>query len=103
MFHFHHADNHRNVKLHTTLPASSIISTAVQKHATFLDTVGRTSVVIRARNLVDEFRDREVVVAYEVALTARLRKPLVVFASAVLLFFGWAIVSRVEVKFSRKR
>ena len=76
--------------------------TALESHSTFLDTIGRPIVVIRARNLVDEHRDREVWVSYEVPLNAQLRKPLVVFVSALAGFVVWIAVARVEVRFRRK-
>jgi len=91
-----------NVRFHTNLPPSSIVLTALESHSTFLDTIGRPIVVIRARNLVDEHRDREVWVSYEVPLNAQLRKPLVVFVSALAGFVVWIAVARVEVRFRRK-
>ena len=93
----------RNIKIDTTLPASAVVSTAVESHSTFLDTAGRACVVIRARNLVDEFRDRDVLVSYEVPWRAMLRKPAVVFIGALAGYVVWSIVSRFEVRFSRKR
>jgi len=90
------------VRLHTSLPPSSIVDTVISTHKTFLDTVGRTAVTIRARNLVDEFRDREVVVLYRLPLAASLRKPAVIFASAFAVFVAWSIISRVEFKFWSK-
>ncbi|KAK4162563.1 Dolichyl-diphosphooligosaccharide--protein glycosyltransferase subunit 1 [Cladorrhinum sp. PSN259] len=81
-----------NVKYHTSIPTQSITAADVEIHKTFLDTIGRTVLVIKARNLVDEFRDRELVVSYEVPLLASLRKPLVVFGSAVAVFVSaWAL------------
>jgi oligosaccharyltransferase complex subunit alpha (ribophorin I) len=89
-----------NIRLHTTLPATTITSIAIETHRTFLDTLGRPAIVVRAHNLVDELRDRDVVVAYEVPLAAQLRKPVVVFASAMVVFAAWAVVGRMEVRFS---
>ncbi len=64
--------------------------------------MGRTAVVIEARNLVDDFRDREVVVSYDYSLLASLRKPLVVFTSVLGLVVVAYIVGGVELKFSKK-
>lgn len=90
-----------NVKYYTSIPASSIVKSEVTLHKTYLDTVGRTAVVIEAHNLADDFRDREVVVAYDYPLLASVRKPLVIFSSALAVFAAvWAIGS-VDLKFSK--
>ncbi|KAL2756332.1 hypothetical protein ACRALDRAFT_1081766 [Sodiomyces alcalophilus JCM 7366] len=81
-----------NVKFYTNIPSSSITEASVGITRTYLDTVGRTSVTIKAQNLVDEFRDREVYVSYDYSTTSALRKPVVIFSSVLLLFVaGWAI------------
>ena len=71
-------------------------------HKTYLDTLGRTTLTITARNLVDEFRDRELIVSYEYPFAAGLRKPLVVFVCMLGLFVTAWVVGGVEVKFSKK-
>ncbi|KAK4240783.1 Dolichyl-diphosphooligosaccharide--protein glycosyltransferase subunit 1 [Achaetomium macrosporum] len=93
-----------NVKYHTSIPTSSITEAGVEIHKTFLDTIGRTALVIKARNLVDDFRDRELVVTYDYPLVAMLRKPLIVFASVFAVLVGAWVVGNVELKFdSRKK
>ncbi|RBR03455.1 hypothetical protein FVER53590_00956 [Fusarium verticillioides] len=80
------------VKFHTNIPESSIVSTSVDLTRTYLDTVGRTTVSIKARNLVDEFRDRQLIISYDAPLSSALRKPLVIFASAMVVFVTtWAL------------
>lgn len=74
----------------------------METHKTFLDTIGRTTLVIKARNLVDDFRDRELIVTYDYPFTAKLRKPLIVFASMFGLFVTAYIIGGVEMKFSKK-
>ncbi|KAL1839491.1 hypothetical protein VTJ49DRAFT_1466 [Mycothermus thermophilus] len=88
-----------NVKFHTTIPTQSIASADVVIHRTFLDTLGRTALVIQARNLVDELRDRDLIISYDYPLSASLRKPFVVFVSALAVFFAAWVVGRVELKF----
>jgi oligosaccharyltransferase complex subunit alpha (ribophorin I) len=92
----------RNVKFFTTIPESSITDSTIDLHKTYLDTKGRTVLTIKARNLVDEFRGRELVVSYDYSFAASLRKPMVIISS-VLAFFAavWA-VSKIDVKFSAK-
>lgn len=90
-----------NVKFATAIPSSSIAESEVTLHKTYLDTVGRTAVVIEARNLVDELRDREVIVTYDYSLVSSLRKPIVIFSSAIFVFVAAYIVGGVELKFSK--
>ncbi|KAL2154463.1 hypothetical protein VTH82DRAFT_3139 [Thermothelomyces myriococcoides] len=93
-----------NVKYYTTIPSQSIVGSDVEIHKTYLDTIGRTALVIKARNLVDEFRDRELVVTYDYPLLSSLRKPLVVFGSTMAVFVGVWVLGHVELKFdSRKK
>ncbi len=49
---------------------------------------------LTALNVVDDLRDRELIVTYDYPLLAGLRKPLVIFASFLSLFVAaWAIGS----------
>ncbi|KAH7181120.1 Ribophorin I-domain-containing protein [Fusarium sp. MPI-SDFR-AT-0072] len=89
-----------NVKFHTNIPESSIVSTSVDLTRTYLDTVGRTAVSIKARNLVDEFRDRQLIISYDAPLSSALRKPLVIFASAMVVFVTTWALGQVQLKYS---
>ena len=61
---------------------------------TFMDTKGRTLITYTAINLVDDLRDRELIVTYEYPFLAGLRKPFVIFVSVYALFVAaWAIGS----------
>ncbi|CAM1506941.1 Fc.00g065820.m01.CDS01 [Cosmosporella sp. VM-42] len=92
-----------DVKFYTSAPAPAIMSTDIDVHKTYLDTVGRTAVSIKARNLVDEFRDRELIISYEVPLLATLRKPFIIFASVLAVYVtAWA-VGKVKVGFSPEK
>lgn len=47
---------------------------------------------LNAINIVDDLRDRELVVTYDYPLLAGLRKPLVIFGGVLSLFIAaWAI------------
>lgn len=92
-----------NVKFYTDLPESSITEAAVGIHKTFLDTLGRTSVTIKARNLVDELRDRRLIISYETSLTETLRKPFIVFASVISLYVAAWAIGTVQVGFAPKK
>lgn len=89
-----------NVKFFTTIPESSITLTSVDTHKTYLDTVGRTSVTLKARNLVDEFRDRELLISYDVPFLATLRKPFIIFASVLAVYATTWAIGKVEVGFT---
>ncbi|KAK2593918.1 dolichyl-diphosphooligosaccharide--protein glycosyltransferase subunit 1 [Conoideocrella luteorostrata] len=92
----------RNVRYYTGVPDSSVIDTSVGLHKTYLDTLGRTSVTIKAQNLVDEFRDRDVIISYETSLFDTLRKPFIVFGSMMTVYAAAWAVGKVEVGFARK-
>ncbi|KAH9902136.1 Ribophorin I-domain-containing protein [Xylariomycetidae sp. FL2044] len=81
-----------NVKFYTNAPESSLTDYSVDIQRTYLDTIGRTVLTIKARNLVDDFRDRELIVSYDYSAMASLRKPLIVFSSMLTVFVGmWAL------------
>ncbi|KAK7414323.1 dolichyl-diphosphooligosaccharide--protein glycosyltransferase subunit 1 [Neonectria punicea] len=92
-----------NVKFYTNIPESAITSTSVGIAKTYLDTVGRTSVTIEARNLVDEFRDRELIISYDAPLSSALRKPIVIFASMMAFFFTTWAIGTVQVGFQPRK
>ena len=88
------------MKFQTTVP---ITSHSITTHKTFMDTIGRTSLNIRARNLVDDIRGREIIVTYQYPLMAGLRKPLVIFASVLSLLAGVWVLGRLNTSISAKR
>ncbi|KAI0194588.1 oligosaccharyltransferase alpha subunit [Astrocystis sublimbata] len=92
----------QDVKYHTTAPESSITEHNVEIVRTYLDTVGRAVLTIKARNLVDELRDRELFVSYEYSTAAALRKPLVIFTSTIAVFVGMWLLSKLDVSISTK-
>ncbi|KHO00039.1 oligosaccharyltransferase alpha subunit [Metarhizium album ARSEF 1941] len=92
----------RNVKYYTGIPESSIVKTEVSVHKTYLDTLGRTSVTIEAQNLVDAFRDRDVIISYETSALDTLRKPFIVFASMMAVYAAAWAVGKVEVGFAKQ-
>lgn len=91
------------MQYHTSIPTQSITDISVEVHKTFLDTIGRTALIIKARNLVDDFRDRDLVITYDYPLAAALRKPLIVFGSAVAVFVSAWLVGHLELKFDARK
>lgn len=92
----------RNVKILADIPESSLNENSVSLHKTYLDTIGRTSVTIKARNLVDEFRDRDLIISYDVSSSITWRKPLVIFSTVMTLYFAAWAIGKVEVGFAKK-
>jgi oligosaccharyltransferase complex subunit alpha (ribophorin I) len=68
-----------------------------------MDTIGRTALVLEARNLVDDVRDREIIVTYDYPLLAGLRKPLVISGSIASLFVAVWLVGSLNTGISAKR
>ncbi|KAI9904858.1 hypothetical protein N3K66_001387 [Trichothecium roseum] len=91
-----------NVKILADIPESSLNENSVSLHKTYLDTIGRTSVTIKARNLVDEFRDRDLIISYDVSSSITWRKPLVIFSTVMTLYFAAWAIGKVEVGFAKK-
>ncbi len=58
---------------------------------------------LTAINVVDELRDRELIVSYDYPFTAGLRKPIAVFALAITIFIGGWALSSLDVDIAGKR
>ncbi|TAQ87692.1 hypothetical protein B7494_g3992 [Chlorociboria aeruginascens] len=88
-----------NVQYSTTIP---ITSSGLSLHKTFMDTLGRTMLTLNAVNIVDDLRDRELIVTYDYPLLAGLRKPLVILASTFAVFAAAWVVGSVDVGIGKK-
>ncbi|TKX21658.1 ribophorin I-like protein [Elsinoe australis] len=89
-----------NVKFDTT---AHIISSETTVHNTFMDTLGRTALKLTAINVVDDARDRDIIVTYDYSFFAGFRKPIVITSSMLGLFVAAWIVSQMDVSIGRKR
>ena len=95
------ADRHiSNVRFETGVP---LVSNFTGLHRTFMDTVGRTTLTLTAINIVDEFRDRELVITYEYPSFAKFRKPLTIFVGLVAVFAVSWVVGNLDVSIGRKQ
>jgi len=57
-----------------------------------MDTLGRTTLTLTAVNIVDEIRDREIIVTYDYPWIETLRKPGMIAGSVFGVFaVAWAI------------
>lgn len=89
-----------NVKFETTVPIVSVETTA---YRTFFDTIGRTALILTATNIVDEFRDRDLIVTYEYPSVAKFRKPLTITAAVLFVFVISWIVGNLDVSIGKKK
>ena len=89
-----------NVHFETDFP---LVSNSTGLLRTFMDTVGRTTLTLTALNVVDEIRDRDLIVTYEYPFSAQLRKPLTIFAGVTLIFVVSWIVGNLDISIGRKQ
>ncbi|KAF2722295.1 Ribophorin I [Polychaeton citri CBS 116435] len=90
-----------NIQFTTNMPGLVINSTSL--HRTFMDTLGRSSLTLTALNVVDDLRDRDLVVTYDYPFTAGFRKPFTIFAGVLAVFVGvWALGS-LDTSIGRKK
>ncbi|KAL8729497.1 MAG: hypothetical protein Q9181_004978, partial [Wetmoreana brouardii] len=89
----------RNVRWETEVP---LVSVEEGVHRTFLDTVGRTTVRFTAMNVVDEARDKGLIVTYDYPFSAAFRKPITIFLGVFAVFVtAWAI-GRLDVSIGKQ-
>jgi oligosaccharyltransferase complex subunit alpha (ribophorin I) len=89
-----------NVKYSTSVP---IIASTTTLHKTFMDTVGRTTLSLSAINLVDDFRNRDLIVTYDYPWTAGFRKPIVVTMGIFALFAVVYVVGTLDNSIGKKK
>ena len=57
-----------------------------------MDTLGRTTLKLTAMNVVDEDRDKEVIITYDYPFSAAFRKPITIFFGILAIFAtAWGI------------
>ena len=78
-----------------------LVASEISSHKTFMDTVGRTTLKLTAINVVDESRDKYLIVSYDYPFMAAYRKPLTIFAGIMAVFAtAWGI-GRLDVSIAR--
>ncbi|KAF1942434.1 oligosaccharyltransferase alpha subunit [Clathrospora elynae] len=90
----------KNVRFSTTVP---IVDNSTSLHKTFMDTLGRTTLSLTAINLVDEFRDRELLVTYDYPWTAGYRKPVVITLGIFALFAVTWVLGSIDTSIGKKK
>lgn len=89
-----------NVKFHTDAP---LVAESTGLHRTYMDSLGRTSIELVAMNVIDELRDRKVIVSYDYSLASLLRKPVTIIAGFVGVFATSWLVSLLDVSIGKKK
>ena len=62
-----------------------------------MDTLGRTTLTLTALNVVDEAREKELLVTYDYSFAARFRKPMVIAAGMMAVFVVSYVVGNLNV------
>ncbi|KAI9727277.1 MAG: dolichyl-diphosphooligosaccharide--protein glycosyltransferase subunit 1 [Chrysothrix sp. TS-e1954] len=89
----------KNVKFETQIP---LVGSSMGMIKSFMDSVGRPTVELRAINLVDDVRERDLIVTYDYSFTASLRKPLTIIASVLAIFVAAWAIGQVDISIGRK-
>merc|ERR1711939_581176 len=89
-----------NVRFQTSVP---LVSNTTSLHRTFMDTIGRTTLTLTALNVVDEFRDRDLLVTYDLPFSARFIKPLTISAGMLVVFALSWVVGNLDVSIGGKK
>ncbi|ORY11812.1 dolichyl-diphosphooligosaccharide--protein glycosyltransferas-like protein subunit 1 [Clohesyomyces aquaticus] len=89
-----------NVQYQTAVP---IVSSEVGLHNTFMDTIGRTVLSLHAINLVDDWRERELLVSYEYPWTAGFRKPVVFTVGMFAVFVTVWVVGSLDMRIGKAK
>jgi oligosaccharyltransferase complex subunit alpha (ribophorin I) len=80
-----------------------IFSSHTEVHKTFMDTIGRPMIVLKAKNAIEEWRSRgDIIVTYEYPWTAGLRKPLTIAAAMFGVYFTVWVVGNLDVRIGKK-
>jgi oligosaccharyltransferase complex subunit alpha (ribophorin I) len=68
-----------------------------------MDTVGRPTLHLTALNVVDEWRDKDLIVTYEYPWTAGYRKPLTIAAAVGSLFVAVWLVGNIDTRIGGRK
>jgi oligosaccharyltransferase complex subunit alpha (ribophorin I) len=89
-----------NVRYSTTVP---LVESSTSVHKTFMDTLGRPSLDLHAINIVDEFRERELIVTYDYSWTAGYRKPIVLTLGLFAVFTVTWVLGSIDTSIGKSK
>lgn len=72
-------------------------------HKTFMDTLGRPTLKLTALNVVDDWRDKELVVTYDYPWSAGYRKPMTIAAGLGGLLLAIYLVTSVDTRIGKRK
>ena len=73
-------------------------------HKTFMDTLGRPTLVLVAHNAIEEWRDRgDLVITYDYPWYAVYRKPLSIAGALFALFTTAWIAGNIDVRIGKRK
>ncbi|KAF1963534.1 Ribophorin I [Byssothecium circinans] len=90
----------KNVKYSTSVP---LVDSKITTHKTFMDTLGRPTLELSALNLVDDFRERELIVTYDYPWTAGFRKPIVITLGMFAVFSVAWVLGSIDTSIGKKK
>jgi oligosaccharyltransferase complex subunit alpha (ribophorin I) len=90
----------RNVQFTSPVP---LISNNVTLHRTFMDTVGRPTLHLTAINVVDEWRDKDLLVTYDYPWTAGYRKPFTITAAVGSVFVAIWLIGNIDTRIGGRK
>lgn len=89
-----------NVRYSTTVP---LVDSTTSIHKTFMDTLGRSALELHAINIVDEFRDRDLIVTYDYPWSAGYRKPIVITLGMFGVFAATWVLGSIDTSIGKSK
>lgn len=89
-----------NVRYSTSVP---LVESTTSIHKTFMDTLGRSTLELHAINIVDEFRDRDLIVTYDYPWTAGYRKPIVITLGFFAVFAVTWVLGSIDTSIGKSK
>lgn len=68
-----------------------------------MDTLGRTTLKLTAINVVDDWREKELIVTYDYPFMAGFRKPIIIFAAILGVFAVSWVVGSLDTSIGKKK
>ena len=68
-----------------------------------MDTLGRPSLKLTAINVVDDWRDKDLVIAYDYPWTAGYRKPLTIAAGLGSILVAAFLVGSIDTRIGKRK
>jgi oligosaccharyltransferase complex subunit alpha (ribophorin I) len=80
-----------------------IVNDEITTHKTFMDTLGRPTLKLTALNVVDDWRDKDLIITYDYPWSAGFRKPLTIAAGLGSILLGVFLVTSVDTRIGKRK